>query len=70
MRGDAEYDAWSQAIGDRVEHQDDCHLVNGGCSAPFSTRIVYCPVGQQLADAENAAHQAWSDGRRPKAAAS
>jgi hypothetical protein len=56
--------AWSDAIADRVEHQDDCSLRGGGCSAPFSTRVALCPIGEQLGAVEEAAHQTWRASRQ------
>lgn len=64
---DAAWSAWSAAIADRVDHQDDCHLAGRGCSAPFSTRITLCPVGELLSTIEEAAHQTWRLSRQTKA---
>lgn len=54
-------EAWSLAIVERVGHQDDC----GHCTPaldPSPIRIA-CPEGVRLADAEQAAYQAWSRSR-------
>lgn len=50
------WDAWTEALAARVDHELACRLAGGGCN----TRGQLCLVGLDLHEAEQAAHRTYS----------